>query len=244
MEQQTFQSASSFIQAGIDLLGRDEAARKRNADKIKNAAKIKIALDLSQEVQGIWKNANSNITNSVIPGWAQAYAGIQSGFALGRAAIQTAKVNQQKFGLGGLLKFGLGGLKKMGIFGGRPHSSGGTKGYFEDGTQIEVEKDELFAVVNKRDTRLLNALSTANSRNGNAFFQDGGLLGLNTTPSNSFSTNNIGGSDFDFSELIMEFRMMRRENAQRNNTLQAFVSLDDLNAAQSQLSSIENEAAL
>jgi len=161
-----------------------------------------------------------------------------------RTLIQTAKVNQQKFGLGGLLKFGLGGLKKMGIFGGRPHSSGGTKGYFEDGTQIEVEKDELFAVVNKRDTRLLNALSTANSRNGNAFFQDGGLLGLNTTPSNSFSTNNIGGSDFDFSELIMEFRMMRRENAQRNNTLQAFVSLDDLNAAQSQLSSIENEAAL
>ena len=237
MEQATLQSASSFIQAGIDLLGRDEKARKRNAEKIKGAAKIKVALDLSQEIQGIWKNANSNITNSVIPGWAQAYAGIQTGFAIGRAAIQVSRINAQKFEKGG--------IPRIGRFGGSAHTFGGTKGYFDDGTQIEVEKDELFAIVNKRDSGLLGQLSQINSRHGRPFFNDGGLVGLNTTPAGfNLSPTINASSEVDLSELVEEFRMLRRDMLTQRSNLRAHVVLDELNAANDLLNSVEAEASL
>lgn len=69
---------------------------------------------------------------------------------------------------------------KGGVFGGKPHSGGGTKGYFDDGTQIEVEKGELFAVVNKKNTSLLSGLSALNSFGGNGvpFFERGGAMFL------------------------------------------------------------------
>lgn len=67
--------------------------------------------------------------------------------------------------------------EKGGIFGGKSHSQGGTKGYFDDGTQIEVEKGELFAVVNKTNTAMLSNLSAINQHggNGDAFFKGGGV---------------------------------------------------------------------
>ena len=77
---------------------------------------------------------------------------------------------------------------KGGIFGGEPHSRGGTKGYFSDGTQIEVERGELFAVVNKNSTGMINHLSNINEMGGGVpfgkggtktFLQDGGI-GLNS----------------------------------------------------------------
>lgn len=63
-----------------------------------------------------------------------------------------------------------------GFFGGKAHSQGGTKGYFEDGTQIEVEKDEAFFVVNKRNSGLINNLDALNQYggNGDSFFARGG----------------------------------------------------------------------
>ncbi len=76
---------------------------------------------------------------------------------------------------------------KGGIFGGNAHSSGGTKGYFSDGTQIEVEKGELFAVLNKNSTGAIQRMSDANVAGGGVafarggtkdFLQDGGI-GLN-----------------------------------------------------------------
>ncbi len=89
-------------------------------------------------------------------------------------------------------------LGKAGVFGGKPHSQGGTKGVFSDGTQIEVERDEAFVVVNHRNTPLLRALSAINAHNGNGVpffaqrgvkFADGGIEfskgispSLNTNP--------------------------------------------------------------
>lgn len=77
----------------------------------------------------------------------------------------------------------------MGVFGGRSHSAGGTQGYFSDGTQIEVEKDELFAVVNKRNTSMLRYLNDLNTfgGNGNSFFAKGGVK--------SFANGGIGLSN-------------------------------------------------
>lgn len=66
----------------------------------------------------------------------------------------------------------------MGVFGGKPHSRGGTKGVFDDGTRIEVERGELFAVVNKKNTSMLNDLNSLNTfgGNGDPLFNRGGSI--------------------------------------------------------------------
>ncbi|MBV1952559.1 MAG: hypothetical protein KUG64_10260, partial [Cycloclasticus sp.] len=73
-----------------------------------------------------------------------------------------------------------------GFFGGEPHSRGGTKGVFSDGTNIEVEKDEAFFVVNKRSSSFIDRINGLNQMNGygddffgrggkKTFLQDGGI---------------------------------------------------------------------
>jgi len=73
---------------------------------------------------------------------------------------------------------------KGGVFGGNLHSQGGNKGYFQDGTVVEVERGELFAVVNRNSTGMLNNLSALNEAGGGvsfgrggtkSFLQDGGI---------------------------------------------------------------------
>lgn len=108
--------------------------------------------------------------------------------AAGIAAVQSAKVKiQAGVSIGSILaatlkefkaeKGTLLGLRKgkAGVFGGKPHSSGGTRGYFEDGTALEVEEGEVFAVVNKQDSKTLRGLSDINSRHGKSFFREGGM---------------------------------------------------------------------
>lgn len=95
--------------------------------------------------------------------------------AAGVATIaQVAIIKSQKFARGGTVKFG--------TFGGRAHSAGGTKGIFDDGTRVEVEKDEVFAVVNKRNAPMLRKISAVNAYGGHGshFFEKGGAL--NFTP--------------------------------------------------------------
>lgn len=62
---------------------------------------------------------------------------------------------------------------KGGIVGGKSHAQGGTKYYGEDGNVVELERGELFTVVNKHDTPMLSMLSDVNSRNGRKFAQGG-----------------------------------------------------------------------
>lgn len=119
---------------------------------------------------------------------------------------------------------------KGGIFGGKPHNAGGTKGYFDDGTIIEVEKDELFAVVNKRDTEILGRLSAINSIHGKPFFgrssdylADGGFAART-------ATNNIINS-FSMDGLI------RAISAQK-----IFVRVTDINSAQGQHALVTDRA--
>jgi hypothetical protein len=94
------------------------------------------------------------------------FGAILAGITTAKGLINVAKINGAKFERGG-------------IFGGKPHSSGGTKGYFDDGTTIEVEKGEAFAVVNKKNTPMLKTLSAVNSfgGNGKSFFERGGFVG-------------------------------------------------------------------
>lgn len=77
-------------------------------------------------------------------------------------------------------KFKDGGTKS-GKFGGNLHSHGGTKGVFDDGTQVEVEKDEVFVVLNRGASKTLNALSNHNQAHGGVpLMRDGGVLKMQT----------------------------------------------------------------
>jgi len=123
---------------------------------------------------------------------------------------------------------------KGGLFGGNSHANGGTKGYFEDGTQIEVEKDESFFILNKRATPLISQLSNINMAtggvplmaNGGAIkFANGGAVASNisNTLDNQLNAQN---------QLMRMIEMMPKP----------VVIVQDINDAQGNLASIENRA--
>lgn len=85
-------------------------------------------------------------------------------------AAQIAIISSQQFARGGALMFSGGGARRFGsrgvqhygVFGGNLHSGGGTRGIFEDGTEVEVERDEVFVILNRRASKVLRALSEIN----------------------------------------------------------------------------------
>jgi len=89
------------LQFGIELLSKDEKAKKKYGSKIKALQIGLVAINVATEISGIWKNANLNHLNSLIPGWGIAFASIQTGLALGRAALQTSKIANTKLYTGG-----------------------------------------------------------------------------------------------------------------------------------------------
>lgn len=93
-------------------------------------------------------------------------------------AIEAAALTLLQVATIKLQSFARGGVVKMGIFKGKPHSQGGTKGVFSDGTHVEVEKDEAFVIVNKRNTPMLRHLSNVNAAGGHGkrFFAGGGAI--------------------------------------------------------------------
>jgi hypothetical protein len=116
-------------------------------------------------------------------------------------------------------KFEQGGMKS-GIFGGKPHSSGGTKGYFDDGTRVEVEKDEMFAVVNKRSTGLLGSLSMINQMGGGIDF-------FKHAPANYLADGGFAARSVS-DPVISSFNSDQLVNAIRE--MQIFVNVTDINS--------------
>ena len=226
-----FEAAEGFFQLGVELLGKDEAARKKNAGAIKAFQIGEVIVRGIKEVQTIWAQA---ATLGPIAG--PIVGGVQTALAIGRSTAAISKIKSQKLARGGAMQFGK--------FGGKPHSQGGTKGYFEDGTQIEVEKDELFAVVNKRDTATLGNLSRLNSTHGRPFFRDGGTL--DTTPSIPTASGSSGQqrAEMDFAR-VEELLVGLNERFDRFPTrLKADVVYSDITDAGNTLGAIERESNL
>ena len=99
-------------------------------------------------------------------------AGIpMAALAAAQGAIQIATISSQKYAHGGLIPLGDG----TGVIKGRSHAQGGHRIYLDGRPIGEVEGDELLAIVNKRDTARIGALSAANSVHGRRFAQ-GGLV--------------------------------------------------------------------
>lgn len=99
------------------------------------------------------------------------YSFILAGIAAGLGAVQVGIIESQP-----TPKF-----EKGGVFGGKPHSGGGTKGVFDDGTQVEVEKDEAFFVLNKKSSAMISKLSQLNQLGGGVpLMERGGSLKFET----------------------------------------------------------------
>lgn len=82
-------------------LEEDLNRRRRSLNLAKAFELVQIKLKLAAEIQGIWKNANENPLNALIPGWGPAFAAVQTALALGRATTQAAQIARQKFEGGG-----------------------------------------------------------------------------------------------------------------------------------------------
>jgi len=167
--EQGFQAASDLLSLGAELLGQDEKARKKHASAIKAFEVAKIAINLQKEISAIWSNANANPTNILIPGWANIWAGIQTGLAVGRSVLSVGKIKAQQFKYGGSL---LGG----GTFQGPSHDNGGVP--FRVGGQIhEAEGGEV--IINKRSSAIfkdaLNAINTYGGY-GRPIYMTGGTV--------------------------------------------------------------------
>lgn len=123
---------------------------------------------------------------------------------------------------------------KGGIFGGKSHANGGTRGTFDDGTQIEVEKDEAFVIINKRSTGMLSRLSDINQMGGGVpLMEKGGLM--------KFAGGGALASQIS-QPIDDKFNL-------QNQLIQAFslipspvVLVEDINSAQGNLSRVSNRA--
>jgi hypothetical protein len=199
-----FQSKKSELDATFKA---QESKLKREAfEKDKLANIIKATMNTAVGVTGALPNVPLSILAGVL------------------GAVQVGLISSQA-----TPKFAKGGL-----FGGNSHANGGTKGYFEDGTQIEVEKDESFFILNKRATPLISQLSNINTAtggvplmaNGGAVkFQNGGAVA-------SSISNNLDNQLNAQNQLLRMIELMPKP----------IVVVQDINDAQSNLASVENRA--
>lgn len=253
-QQQGLAAASDLFQVGADLLSQDEKRKGKHASAIKALEIAGVNVNLYAEIQAIWANAQkAPIAKLLGPIAGNVLAAVQTALAAARAGIAIGKITATKFAHGTLMDFA---KARFGYFGGKPHSQGGTKGVFEDGTAIEVEKDEAFAVVNKKNAPLLRFLSKVNSLGGHGVpffkkggvwprFDFGGLPTVNTTPSSivQVATPPAPGLP-NLDAFVSAIGMFGQIVAAFPTEVKSRIVTTEINASQEELARIQAEAAL
>jgi hypothetical protein len=124
--------------------------------------------------------------------------------------------------------------KGGGLFGGKPHSQGGTKGYFDDGTQIEVEKDEMFFILNKNAKNKIGALDHLNQSTGGVpLMENGGVMKFAGGGSLVSQASQNGNNSFNQSQQL---------NAAVQNMPPVFVAVTDINTGQGNYANVVDRA--
>lgn len=237
----TTQALGDFFSTAAGFLASDEKNRKKNADAIKAFNIGSVIASGIVEVQKIWENAASFglILGPII-------GSIQSGVAAARTALAIKKITATKYARGGLRSFGL--------FGGKKHSQGGTKGYFEDGTMVEVEAGEAWAVLNANSTDMIRRMSMLNQAGGGVpymakggfmRFQDGGLADINTTPQFSEADREaLSGGNVNLAPILNSFNRFNDLLASFPRNIRAYVSYTEVEDASAEVNDIRNESAI
>lgn len=141
---------------------------------------------------------------------------ILAGLVAGLGAVQIGLIASQptpKFAKGGKFK-------------GKSHSEGGVRGSFDDGTQIEVEKDEMFFILNKKATPLIEQLSDINVATGGIpLMANGGTIEVSNRVQSERDT------------AVMMSNIVR-------NIPTPIVLVEDINTAQTNVVKVESEALI
>lgn len=163
--------------------------------------------------------------------------------AIAEGAIQIATIQSQKYARGGMIPLGDG----VGVVKGRSHAQGGHQIYLDGQPIGEVEGDELLAIVNKRDTARIGALSAANSVHGRRFAQ-GGLMSPNGYMTSSVSgpvsfyqtsTHQEETAQGNFSEMMALIREDIKATNDRIDRLRVYLVTQDVTDAQNDLKKIK-----
>lgn len=215
----------------------DKEKQKKDREAEKKAFTQQKRLSLIQAIT----NTALAITNAFATmSWPA--APIAAATAAATGALQIAVIASQKY-------YRRGGViepinEKMGILRGPSHAQGGMPIYVGDRYVGEAEGDELLAIVNKRDTQTLGALSELNSRHGKRF-GGGGVL----TRSGVSAPVNYVGKTVDYvthSELVegytrmMEFVEKQTDTINRRiDRIRVYVVQSDVAAANRQAEALK-----
>ena len=124
--------------------------------------------------------------------------------------------------------------KGGGLFGGKPHSQGGTKGYFDDGTNIEVEKDEMFFILNKNAKDKISQLSALNTSTGGVpLMSDGGVMKFAGGGAVLSQASKNGNNTFSQAQQL---------NAAISALPPIFVAVEDINKGQGERAKVVNRS--
>ena len=124
--------------------------------------------------------------------------------------------------------------KGGGLFGGKPHSQGGTKGYFDDGTNIEVEKDEMFFILNKNAKDQISMLSHLNTSTGGVpLMENGGVMKFEGGGAVLNAASQSGNNAFNQQQQL---------NAAITALPPIFVAVEDINTGQGQRAEVVQRA--
>jgi len=235
-----YEKKKTAAQGNAILLAKlEKEYQQKKADAEKAAAK--------ERKQVALKEAIIAGALAVVKALPNVFAALAAGIA---AAAQIAIIASQEFARGGRVRFmgwrsrmgaaasdnaaetfASGG--KVGTFKGKRHSQGGIKGYFEDGTKVEVEDDEDFIILNRRASAKYRELSNLNAQYGGKKFEAGGALAFTpqlALPSAAGGTQTIVvQSEATFTDEQME--MLADKIAVRNAEATKFAVGEGLNDA-------------
>ncbi|AHM62326.1 chromosome segregation ATPase [Flammeovirgaceae bacterium 311] len=231
--------AVDMLQLGIELLSQDEDSRKKHAKKIKALAIAQIGINLLDEVQGIWKNANQLPPYIGIP-----LGIIQTGLAVARGGAAIGKVNSTKYAKGGIL-------------GGSRHSQGGNPVIDSRTGEViaELEAGEPHMILS-RNTYANNRgivdmlLYNSQYRQGAPIFESGGVLNpykaaASAAASGGSQMNPAAGAPAPDPYMPMILAELQRLNAITSawpTVVKAAVYLNELEAAQDEKAQVISDA--
>lgn len=107
LEGLSYDASRDFLDLGIQLIENEQREKSKNASFFKGFTVGKILIDGAQEIQAIWKNANSNPLNALIPGFGAIQAAAQTALAVVRSKRAVSQVKGQGFYDGGFTGSGL-----------------------------------------------------------------------------------------------------------------------------------------
>lgn len=188
----------------------------------KALAGVQIGIETAKAVANIVSIATAPTPDNIATGGLTIPLKIATNVAVVAAQILKAKqlIYDQD-----IPEFGLGGAAKVGMFGGKPHSAGGTRGVFDDGTRIEVERDEMFFVINKRSSAMIERLSDINQAGGGVPLIKG-AKGLSIDPGITSAASLTGNTDSDI------FAMRNQAIMLSSILPSSVVTVEDINAVQ------------